>query len=538
MLCRNCGKEIAEGSLFCSSCGSKVIPENICPKCGNAYPEGSVFCNACGQRVDIKGYCPSCGKPIQADAVYCNHCGKRLDGRERCSNCGELFEGFFCPKCGTPANKNVVASSSEKKKTDKVKLNEKLNKIFDKTGSSILLAGVVFALIFVFLIGFKVTINFSQNSYLVEDILDELNVQDKLDMYYYFGDVYKEIDELIKSSGIRELPLEYTSPALYFEAILGTVISAASILAVAVLAGFAIFTLVKKLRGKETKHAEKFAVATMLTYVLGAISLYALNYAKGKISVSNSENSMFANVQLDLNAASIAGIVLVSIALGLAFICYVLKNRSAYKKVETLVPSGLGLISSVFAVIVAAFATSGVFKFISKLINAEFYNMKVVSSIQMAGHVNLLTWAEQLQLDPNLDITPYIILIVLTILQFVLLTLAIVSIIKQCTSLMKNEKKNCWAINIALAVVSVVYFALAVTSKNELLNLTKLGDGQTDLLVHWMGEGSNKISVAPAIIAFVFAFLTLATSIAQKVIWVIFPKVEERKEEKVEEVNA
>ncbi|MFR1296195.1 MAG: zinc-ribbon domain-containing protein [Coprobacillus cateniformis] len=42
MYCPNCGKEIKEGSQFCSFCGSKIVlPRNHCPNCG-AEIEGNM----------------------------------------------------------------------------------------------------------------------------------------------------------------------------------------------------------------------------------------------------------------------------------------------------------------------------------------------------------------------------------------------------------------------------------------------------------------------------------------------------------------
>lgn len=62
MICKNCGREIPDGSKFCSKCGSPVIavkPEakpvpsggTQCENCGSELKPGSKFCIKCGHKV-------------------------------------------------------------------------------------------------------------------------------------------------------------------------------------------------------------------------------------------------------------------------------------------------------------------------------------------------------------------------------------------------------------------------------------------------------------------------------------------------------
>lgn len=59
--CNNCGKEVKEGTKFCSGCGASLTDEtpssdtqqnNIsgtpCPNCGSIIPFGNVACTKCG----------------------------------------------------------------------------------------------------------------------------------------------------------------------------------------------------------------------------------------------------------------------------------------------------------------------------------------------------------------------------------------------------------------------------------------------------------------------------------------------------------
>ena len=49
MICPFCHAEIADGSAFCTSCGSKIpAPRTVCPACGAAVEPGTAFCAHCG----------------------------------------------------------------------------------------------------------------------------------------------------------------------------------------------------------------------------------------------------------------------------------------------------------------------------------------------------------------------------------------------------------------------------------------------------------------------------------------------------------
>lgn len=53
MNCVKCGATLNEGSLFCSQCGEKVVPEKrICASCGNELKENEKFCSQCGTKYE------------------------------------------------------------------------------------------------------------------------------------------------------------------------------------------------------------------------------------------------------------------------------------------------------------------------------------------------------------------------------------------------------------------------------------------------------------------------------------------------------
>lgn len=57
-VCKNCGNELAEGSLFCNKCGEK-LELNLCPSCGKELTEDSKFCIYCGAKVKTEEAAPT-----------------------------------------------------------------------------------------------------------------------------------------------------------------------------------------------------------------------------------------------------------------------------------------------------------------------------------------------------------------------------------------------------------------------------------------------------------------------------------------------
>jgi len=58
--CPSCGAEAAEGTVFCSVCGAKIVDEQaaapvtgkVCAECGAIVPEGNKFCTSCGSPIE------------------------------------------------------------------------------------------------------------------------------------------------------------------------------------------------------------------------------------------------------------------------------------------------------------------------------------------------------------------------------------------------------------------------------------------------------------------------------------------------------
>lgn len=54
MICGNCGKQLDDDSVFCTSCGMKldeIQNKKFCANCGNELDDDAVFCSKCGSKI-------------------------------------------------------------------------------------------------------------------------------------------------------------------------------------------------------------------------------------------------------------------------------------------------------------------------------------------------------------------------------------------------------------------------------------------------------------------------------------------------------
>lgn len=331
-----------------------------CIKCNANIPEeDAVFCGECGARLDGKRECPSCHKLVDERYVYCLYCGQRLDGKIPCPTCGEYSDGAYCGKCGTL----LKAAPRTRVKPAPTVLQEGKEKLawwtplFAWLRSGAGLACVLFSLIFVFLIGFGASVNSEIASLLGSTVDGERN------MYYFFGDAYKELAEL-KDSGEFKSPIPLLSGYIY--AVLGTVISSATILCVVAFSTLAIIGFVKFATGRVENNGAKWGVRAAIAYLGGVLALYALNAVSITLSVDMSSISSTAASSINIKAALVldgatkAGVTLCAVFLGIYAAANLVRKGREWKQSATVVRYALwavsaGLIVALFAIIKGAY---------------------------------------------------------------------------------------------------------------------------------------------------------------------------------------
>ncbi len=276
----------------------------LCKKCGKEAVEGAIFCGDCGGRLDGKIACISCGKLNEDVNAYCNFCGARIDGKTTCKNCGTAYESKFCPTCGQQA----AATSKVCEEKQPASSESLLKKICKIVGGASVMLGVFFSMLFVFFVGLEL----SQSTG---------GALEKIDIFYFFGDAYKEIDELATGSMLDWFALRTESYHLLY-CIVGTVLSSLTLLSVVSFGTVAIVKYALSWAKKTEDKSHGWAIATIVSFLAGTALFYAYNAATVGISGSSlgALAGQAAETSTSFNGGAIAGIVLSAVALGVGLI--------------------------------------------------------------------------------------------------------------------------------------------------------------------------------------------------------------------------
>ncbi len=477
-----------------------------CKFCKTENVDESVFCKKCGKRLDGKKVCPACRKLVDDDAVFCNHCGKRLDGKTICTACGNAYEGSFCPKCGHQERTAKTRATAQNGEIT-VPNSGVWKNILGTIGTSFALFGVVVSLIFVFLIGFGASVSGSVDSTEIGNL--GINASESTMLYTYFGKVYENIrlalDELNSMAGQGTF-YSFVPSAMIITAVIGTVVSAGVLVAVTVLSILSIIKLSRKLVGKEVKNAEQFAVTTYVIYALGASLLLALNYVSARINSSSSANAsanMNALIGVGFSEATIAGLTLGAIGIGVYVACKIACMGTQLKDARTLVNVILTVAAIALVAVIAGLISQSVYS-LQYFAKEQYYSESVNLTLSTGAWLQI--WAQSLgQSDEAWDTEFFLIIIVLAA-QIALVAVSIVAILMKLKALVKGGKSSQLGVSIPLAVISVVLLVISVVAAKEPAALLAQSDQ------------SLKLTFTSAIVAVVFAMLNLGVSIAKTVL--------------------
>lgn len=256
-----------------------------CKKCGQIVVDGASFCSNCGERVDGKKPCKACGKPNDENFSFCVYCGKPLGAKKRCVNCGTVYEGNFCPGCGTAAQPKGKAL---------------LLKIFEIIGGAFTMLGALAALIFVFFIGLEGVGEYSG-----------LELSETTNIFYFFGDAQKELSELDTTlSGMTQWFANLINNQIGLYTTLGVIVTVATLGAVVAFATMAIVKYILSWVKKTENKANGWALATVGSFLAGAVLFYSL--LNLRLEVSSGVESI--GVYTKLNGVTVAGIILCAVA--------------------------------------------------------------------------------------------------------------------------------------------------------------------------------------------------------------------------------
>lgn len=472
--------------MECLKCGATVVEEN------------AVYCCACGARLDGKKACPACGEFIDEKYTYCVYCGSRADGKTACPSCGGYHAGAFCPDCGAalqskkPVQKSAKAVSGKKSSV--------WEKIFAWIRSGAGIACTLFALIFVFLIGYTMKMTGG------ESLAGALGAtSESKNLFHYFGDVYKDVAD-IKDAGMFESKIPVA--AAYIYAILGTLISALTIVGVVGFAIPAIIGFIKfAIRGEENNGA-KWGVRSALVFLGGAAAMYTLDVMNMNLSYAGESGS----AQVAYNGATKAGIILCIIFLAIYAVGNLIRKGKGWKSGKTIAFYALTVCAAAFAIVVFAVDKSGFVG--SKIIVAgetllsgafsQFYN-----NVMLVSMAELTAGAEFYNEHIATISTSFAFSVAQQVLLMATLVCGVALIGKYACN--TEDKKSALWLSICLAVFAVAQLVCGIICQSSFHTVIIEMAAAGDML-------KCKLQLGKAIVTVVFALLNLGVQIAQKVV--------------------
>ena len=326
----------------------------VCKKCGAETLDGALFCGSCGTRLDGKKPCTACKQLNDENNAYCVFCGARIDGKRVCAHCGTAYEGKFCPGCGYGGEKvkseNPIIAPLGKDEGNGKKWEWK--RILNFSASCVGILGVLLALIFTFFIGVKVD----------GPAMDLLGLDVEENLYYFFGDFFKDAKALDSSTALGAGMTRITA---YTYGISGLVIGVVTIVLVVTFAAMAIVRFVVGLMGATNKSADKWSILTMCTFFFGTGAFYALH----KLAITARVEGVSVSIRVALNGSASAGVILCAILLGLLVVCKLIAKGKTLFNTKEIVKLVIGVVGvALGAVVFICIKNSGVLHTISSTV--------------------------------------------------------------------------------------------------------------------------------------------------------------------------
>ena len=289
-----------------------------CNNCGTENPDEALFCKNCGARLDGNVTCPHCGKLLPADSKFCMYCGYRFGDAYAQTNApaaGAYGAGYGYVPAQAYAPKRVSAPTVLKYVSD---------------GLAMLAA--LFAFIFMFLIGVRLGIS-------------GMDVSASTGFFYFFGDAYDALDNL--SDAMSEI--------MRGGMIMGTVATALILLAVSALFISTAVKYILTLFKKTKKGMNGLAAATFFSYIAGIMLFLACISGSGDMSADG--------IEIMLNGATIAGIVLGGLFLLAAVVTDLVAKRETALTASALKGSVTGLVAVALMIVLLCLPAFGVVSF-------------------------------------------------------------------------------------------------------------------------------------------------------------------------------
>ena len=324
----------------------------ICSNCGTENPENARFCKQCGSK--LVRVCANCGSPLAEDARFCNHCGApvRADAAPAPAPAvpNAPAPAVYCPAQAAAAYAQQPAAQP----TPCVQKDfSSARRVLRYLAESFAFLAAAAAFIFVFLVGTMVNGS-------TDNVGDSMLSMTAHDIFYYFGQAYRDIAEALDQVG--EYP-GYLPTSLYLSTVFGTIAAAVMLISTAILFAFTLARFIRFLQGKTQKSAAGLAAATFFSFLAGAMLFLAAGSASVCISVTQSLETLSGSAATVLNDATIAGICIGAASLLICVACAIAENMLRGNCSKSLSVRLFSLAQIAVAVIVLVFVTSGTVQF-------------------------------------------------------------------------------------------------------------------------------------------------------------------------------
>ena len=396
----------------------------ICKHCNADNPDNAEFCLNCGKELNLIS-CPYCGTENKKDVFYCQSCGKRLDGKLACPECGwELPENSeFCIMCGAKIKK--VTPSAVVKETE---ISKKVSKIMQILSHSF--AILIASLVMIFTVFMGLTYSGSN--------MGQFSGQmGKLNLFYFFGEAYKNLNESVHWVG-------------WVMTILSSVICAVTLIVVVIIAIIAIVRSSKYLAGKDEEGGGIYMIRAFITYVIGVTLMMLVWNIK--------QNALGYVVAIKFDDVTTAGFAVCGSLVGLYFIFSVIGNGKKQLNKSFIINGSLCAVALIVSIITAAIFLMPALNFENtyegQTLSAGFSQFNMILSLINSGMENEL------------------LIIIFMIASYLALSYAAIraigAIVTQIRDLIggTSELRGSLGVSIEALVTSVIALAMAILAMN------------------------------------------------------------------------
>ena len=456
-----------------------------CQHCGNEIADGAVFCKYCGKRTDGLKTCPVCKKDIDYDSLFCSFCGADLAAVSAVSEAAASADGkesaVHNQAAPAAATSGATAAAGVGGKTA-FSLTRILN--IAAVACSALVA--LFALIFIFFAGYKSIVELSGQK-----------VTSTADIFYFFGKAYKDRAEAIKLMQ----PSNYYKAATFLPCIFGTVISAASLIAVCVLVVLSTVYNVQYVMGKSKKSGEAFAIAAFAVFVFCSAALLAMVNSTAEYSSGYQSKTIY----YELSSATVAGIVLGCVFTAIWLCCKIAVCGKQFFQTANIVKCCLALAGTVFTVVAISLLTLPAITIDSS--EAGITDVKC-GVLQLLNSLGLLSFKG---VGNELAAKTWVVF-GLGIFAFFATIAAIICggefIIKAINNISGNGKRSLLGASVRTAVFVLFAMVLVIVCGEMVFDIAlEIGDSQNDSVLYY----------GVPIAAFVLSVVAMAIAIAFKI---------------------